>query len=86
MLFDKLLLKIQIPNINITHIKSNYSFNLNKDLMNKNNTDTKNILNKIPLDEKDYYFEINLVFKNKILHYDTFNIESTIETLIKNNS
>jgi hypothetical protein len=25
------------------------------------------------------------VFKNKILHYDTFNIESTIETLIKNN-
>mgnify|MGYP006077495937 CR=1 FL=1 len=84
-LFDKLLLKIQIPNINITHIKSNYSFNLNKDLMNKNNTDTKNILNKIPLDEKDYYFEINLVFKNKILHYDTFNIESTIETLIKNN-
>ena len=84
-LFDKLLLKIQIPNINITHIKSYYSFNLNKDLMNKNKTDTKNILNEIPLDEKDYYFEINLVFKNKILHYDTFNIESTIETLIKNN-
>ena len=58
-LFDNILLKIQIPNINITHIKSNYSINFNKDFIN-NKTDTKNILKDIPLDEKDYYFEINL--------------------------
>ena len=69
------MLKIQIPNINITHIKSNYSINFNK-----NKTDTKNTLNEIPLDKKDYYFEINLSFKDKILYNDIINIESILET------
>jgi predicted RNA methylase len=77
-LFDNILLKIQIPNINITHIKSNYSINFNK-----NKTDTKNTLNKIPLDKKDYYLEINLSFKDKIIYNDIINIESIIETFFK---
>ena len=84
-LFDNILLKIQIPNTNITHIKSNYSINFNQYFINKNKTDTKNILKDIPLDKKDYYFEINLLFKDKIIHNDIINIESIIETFLKDN-
>lgn len=85
-LFDKILLNIQTPVINIKYIKFSYSIDLDTDSNKLNKTtNSKNILIEIPLNKDDYYFEINLLFKDKVLYNDLINIEFIIETFIKNN-
>ena len=84
-LFDSLLLKINKPKITTQEVKSNYSINYETFLSNTDNINANDILIETPLNKEDYYFEINLLFKDKIIYSDIINIESIIETFIKNN-
>ena len=83
-LSDKIYLKLQKPSVTIEHIKSSHSINLDKFLNSNNRTNPTDILIKIPLDKNDYYFEVNLLFNDKILYYDTCNIEIIIDNFLQN--
>ena len=83
-LSDKIYLKLQKPSITIKHIKSSHSINLNKVLNSINKTNPTDILTKVPLDKNDYYFEVNLLFNDKILYCDTCNIEIVIDNFLQN--
>ena len=80
-LSDKIILKLKKPIHKIEYIKSEYSLNLNP--LNTNNETKSDILVETKLDEKDYYFELRLTFRKKIISSDMFNIESTIESFLK---
>ncbi len=83
-LSDKIYLKLQKPSVTIEHIKSSHSINLDKVLNSNNKTNPTDILIKIPLDKNDYYFEVNLLFNDKILYCDTCNIEIVIDNFLQN--
>jgi hypothetical protein len=83
-LSDKIYLKLQKPSVTIEHIKSSHSINLDKVLNNNNKTNPTDILTKVPLDKNDYYFEVNLLFNDKILYCDTCNVEIIIDSFLQN--
>jgi len=83
-LSDKIYLKLQKPSVTIEHIKSSHSINLDKVLNSNNKTNSTDILIKIPLDKNDYYFEVNLLFNDKILYCDTCNVEIIIDNFLQN--
>ena len=80
-LSDRIFLNLEKPDIVIEHIKSKYSI----DLTSTKDEVKSNSLIETPLQKKEYYFEINLSFKNKILYSDNFYIESVIEAFLNKN-
>ena len=83
-LSDKIYLKLQKSSVTIEHIKSSHFINLDKVLNSINKTNPTNILTKTLLDKNDYYFEVNLLFNDKILYCDTCNIEIVIDNFLQN--